>query len=155
MNKNKKSVKFNNKVYIKQIPEHDQYKYYKLKEIDKNKIYNLYDVNYSRDLMRKYDIIQNQIFKLLNKHLIDDIYIYNNQNKGECGIKINRDDVFWTEDNSPISFMKHILDISNLNKFCESLDKFIKNNMNVGDVKRIKYLYKPFVIKFYLLKRIR
>lgn len=147
-----KHVHFNNKVKVYKIPEKEQYKYY-TKQLDKEKYYNLFDVKYSRELMKKYDIIQSYIFKLLNKK-INEHAIIHKVHKNETPIKINREDIFWTEDNSPISFMKHILDTNNLDKFCKSFLKFIKSKMKIKDKKKIRYLYQPFVITFQEVERI-
>lgn len=143
-----KRVHFSNKIQIYEIPEKEQYNYYKLKEIDKKKIYNLYDVKYSRNLMMRYDTIQNNIFKLLNN-------MFKNKIKIHPPIKINRTDVFWTEDNSPISFMKYILDKKNLNTFCNDFDIFITKNMKIKNSQKVKYKYKHHhFITFNLIERL-
>jgi hypothetical protein len=98
--------------------------------------------------MMRYDTIQNNIFKLLNN-------MFKNKIKIHPPIKINRNDVFWTEDNSPISFMKSILDKKNLNAFCNNFDIFITKNMKIKNSQKVKYKYKHHhFITFNLIERL-
>lgn len=141
----KKRVRFNKKCKIKEIPSN--------KDSIVDKKYNeLYNVKYSKTLMKQYSTIQNEIGKILDKFIAHNIH--RPDDKDADSIKIYRDDVVWTEDNSPILFMKHILNKRNLNNFCNKLDTHISNSMKVGETSEIDYYYKPYHICFNKIERV-
>lgn len=141
------NVKFSDDVIIHKIPIN------KTPIIDKDKYYNLYDVKYSKALIKKYDQIQHHILKLLNMRMKLFAQILNDDPDIDP-LRINRDDVFWTEDNSPISFMQHITNETNLNDFLLKLKKLVANGVKSGETKRIRFIYPPFIISINKLRRV-
>lgn len=147
----KKQLRFNPKIFI--YLNKDQMPYTAEPGIHKKNMYDLYDVKYSRELMKKYDQIQRHVLIILLSKLKSDVVFV--PEKDICPLKITREDIFWINDNSPISFMKYIIEKEeHFSHFYKNLLHFIKTKMKIGDVKKIRFLYGHYVITISSIKRI-